>query len=434
MKTRVKKLRVMQGQMVAAATRMPRYSHLLALVLSWIFAKVRAGCLERIVADKLNGIFISELLADNAGGSAIDTDGDGNTNKSDEFIELQNTTGSTISLEGYEIWSEKNGQLHSFDASDTIAAGGTATIVGNYSGTPPAGFFDAGAAEGSNWIPDGEGQKFDTIFLVDTTTGEYIVLSYGNPPRAPTPPPGFPGTTQVGSGESIDSNAPNGRAFARDLNGDLIETTPTPGTPDVPCFLEGTKVYSRSGVVPVEALKPGAELLTKDSGYIPLRGIGRFTPSALTIRRHPSLLPIIFPKGSIGNNRDLFVSGSHRVLIQNAKAELLFGETETLAPARSLVGHRGIRIADQIVAPTYYHLLLDQHEVICAEGSWVESLFLADLGIRAVDQSENWTLARDFDLANCRHIETARLILKRHETLSLLAMGMPSYEAPSIAV
>ncbi|WP_162798306.1 lamin tail domain-containing protein [Sulfitobacter sp. SK011] len=82
------------------------------------------------MADRLNDLIISEVLADNAGGAAIDTDGDGNTNKSDEFIELQNTSGSVLSLDGYEVWSQKNGLLYSFGATDTIAAHGTATIVG----------------------------------------------------------------------------------------------------------------------------------------------------------------------------------------------------------------------------------------------------------------------------------------------------------------
>ena len=67
--------------------------------------------------------------------------------------------------------------------------------------------------------------------MVDTNTGEYIALSYGQPARSPTLPTGFPGTTQLGAGESIDSGAPNGTAFARDLHGDLVETTPTPDTP-----------------------------------------------------------------------------------------------------------------------------------------------------------------------------------------------------------
>lgn len=192
------------------------------------------------MADLLDGIFISEVLADNAGTSATDTDGNGTINKSDEFIELQNASGSTLSLDGFEVWSEKEGLLYSFDATDTIAPGETATIVGDYDGTPPPGYYDANKSEDGNFIPDGEGGNFDTIFLVNTNTGEYIVLSYGDPPLTPTLPTGFPGTTQVGSGESIISGAPNGTSFTRDINGTLIESTPTPGTPDIPCFLGGT--------------------------------------------------------------------------------------------------------------------------------------------------------------------------------------------------
>tara|TARA_R110002074_G_scaffold400693_1_gene596737 strand:+ start:254 stop:655 length:402 start_codon:yes stop_codon:yes gene_type:complete len=131
------------------------------------------------MADRLDGLIISEILADNAGGAAIDTDGDGNTNKSDEFIEIQNTTGSPLSLDGYEIWSEKQGELYRFGPSDTIASGGTATVVGNYDGT-----------------------------------------------------------TRIGAGEQIDSNAPNGTAFARNADGDFEETSPDPGNPGMPCFAQ----------------------------------------------------------------------------------------------------------------------------------------------------------------------------------------------------
>ena len=376
---------------------------------------------ENILADKLNGIIISEVLADNAGGAAIDTDGDGNTNKSDEFIELQNTTNSTLTLDGYEIWSEKNGLLYSFGASDTIASGDTATVVGNYTGTPPTGYYDGGVSEGTNWIPDGEGQKFDSIFLVDTATGEYIVLSYGNPPQSPTLPTGFPGTTQLGAGETIDSNAPNGTAFARDANGTFTETTPTPGTPGVPCFLQGTGVLTEDGAVLVENLRPGMRLLTKDAGYVPLRGVGCFALTDFEMRRHPSLMPVIFPKGSIGNTRDLLVSGSHRMLVEDAIAEMLFGEAEVLASARSFIGHNGICVAPKGKPPIYFHLLFERHEIILVEGSWVESLFLADLGMRALENAESWKFSADFDQSDIEHTQTARLVLKRYEAELLFA-------------
>ena len=80
------------------------------------------------MADFLNGIFISEILADHAGGQAVDVDGDGNTNKADEFIEMGNASGAPISLDGYELWSETNGLLFAFDADDVLNAGGTATV------------------------------------------------------------------------------------------------------------------------------------------------------------------------------------------------------------------------------------------------------------------------------------------------------------------
>lgn len=372
------------------------------------------------MADTLNGIFISEILADNAGGTAIDTDGDGNTNKSDEFIELQNTTGSAQSLDGYEVWSEKNGLLFSFGVTDSIAAGGNATIVGNYTGTPPAGYFDAGISENANWIPDGEGQKFDSIFLVDTATGEYIVLSYGNPPRVPTLPSSFPGTTQLGAGETIDSNAPNGTAFARDSNGVLVETTPTPNTPDIACFLEGTAIFTEEGPVLIEDLMPGMRVLTKDAGYVKLLGLGRFKPSVSEVRQNPSLMPIVFPKRSIGNDRDLSISASHRILIEDPTAELLFGDAEILTSARSFIGYRGIHVASEMGPLTYFHLLFEDHVIISADGAWAESLFLADLGLRVVNQTDSWDFIEEIRLTDIRHAQTARPVLKRFEATLLL--------------
>jgi len=61
------------------------------------------------VADKLsNGLFISELRVDNAGSGAFDTDDDGGGNDSDDFVELQCNTNSSVSLDGIEIRTRKN--------------------------------------------------------------------------------------------------------------------------------------------------------------------------------------------------------------------------------------------------------------------------------------------------------------------------------------
>lgn len=367
--------------------------------------------------DKVEGIFISEILADNAGGAAIDTDGDGRVRKSDEFIELQNNSNTTVSLDGFEIWSEKNGLLYTFGPGDTIAPGDTATVVGNYDGTPPAGFYSAGIAENGNFIPDGENQKFDSIFLVNANTGEYIVLSYGDPPQSPTLPSGFTGTTQLGSGEQADSNAPNGTALKRDATGEFVEGSPTPGVADIPCFVKGTKILTLTGELPVEELLPGQRIITKDFGPQPLRGVGTFAPTRFERRQGHDHAPIVIPDGALGNARDLWISSSHRVVVRTAETELLFGEAEVLIGGRHVPEARHVPLDDVV----YFHLLFDTHQIICAEGCWVESLFLADVGSRSLSHKECWKFQQGFDPTLLSHTETARTVLKRHEASILLS-------------
>lgn len=378
------------------------------------------------MADKLSGIFISEILADNAGGQAVDVDGDGNTNKADEFIELQNTTGSDVSLAGFELWSDQEGQLFSFGAGDIISPGGTATVLGNYSGTPPTGFFDAGLPENGNFLQDGEGNKYDTIYLVDTNTGEFIAFSYGNPPRTPNPPSNFPGTTQIGAGEAIDSSAPNGTAFTRDANGDLIESTPTPGTPDIPCFVSDCLIETDQGPIAAGNITPGMQVLTLDAGFQPVCAIRSAMVSQRDLVMHPELRPIVFPSAT---DPDLIVSPSHRIYLNCDAAQLLFGMSQVLAPANAFTGFAGT-YGDAPEAPvTYVHLLFDKHQIIRANGIWTESLFLGDVVTPSLAKLTGWQVAPNFDLARATHCATARPVLRGFETRLLLAGDGPAHYA-----
>lgn len=372
------------------------------------------------MADKLNGILISEILADNAGGSAFDTDGDGQANKADEYIELQNKSGSTVSLDGYELWSQKEGLLYSFGSGATIAAGGTATVVGEYSGTPPAGYYDAGESNSVNWLPDGEAAKFDSIFLVDTNTGDYIVLSYGDPPQTPTLPSGFPGTTRVGLGESINSNSPNGTAFVRDTNGDFVEGTPDPDSPGVPCFLAGTRIETALGQRPIETLGPGDLILTRDAGIQPILGIRKISVPASRLRRDPALRPIRVPGALFGMTDPVMVSQNHRILVASPMAELLFGEAEVLVPSKHFLGRGAEEIILNGKPAVYYHVLLADHQVILSNGIWTESLFRGDLIAQEASWFKEWAFAQGTTLEAITHVTTARPILKRFEAEVLL--------------
>jgi hypothetical protein len=392
------------------------------------------------MADLLNGILISEVLADNAGGGATDVNLDGTTNKQDEFIEFQNATNADIDLEGYQVWSQEHGLLHTFGTGDTILAGETATVVGTYN-NPPTGFYGANgnnnSAQGNGgFLEDGEGQKNDTLYLVDPD-GNYIRLSYGANLNIPTSlPAGFPtGGSLQGGGESISSGAPNGTSFIRDQDGEFIENPddPNPGDPGVPCFTAGTLITTDQGDIAVEDLTPGMRVLSRDHGYVPLRAARAATIRKTVLRWNPSLCPVSIPAGVLGNTHTLTLSPAHRILVEGADVELVSGAAEALVPVHYFVGQAGIARLPTDRLVTYFHLLFDDHEVICSNGVWTESLFMGDLAHAAVRTVEDWKIAEGFDLASAKHSATARTVLRGFEAKVLIDCGLPCAKAAEVA-
>ncbi|MEO1681152.1 MAG: Hint domain-containing protein [Pseudomonadota bacterium] len=325
------------------------------------------------MADKLNGLIFSEFLLDNPKfDPGIDTDGDGNQNKSDEYIELQNTTGQSVSLDGYELWSDAKGLLHAFGSGDAIAPGQTATIVGEYTGSLPDGYHEAGLSEGDDFLVDGEGGKNDSLYLVNTSTGEYISFSYGDPPQPPSPPAGFPGTTQVGLGEALDTNAPNGIAVIRDASGEWTEGAGTPGTPGVPCFVAGTLIRTPDGDRRVEDLRTGDLVLTRSSGPMPILWMGTQTFGPKTLSARPDLRPIALEPRWTGAPARTLVSPQHGVLVAWSG-----GPEERLARAIQLarLGGGAVRVAEGARSVRYVHFLLPHHEIVYGNGLAMESFY-----------------------------------------------------------
>ena len=86
--------------------------------------------------------------------------------------------------------------------------------------------------------------------------------------------------------------------------------------------------------------------------------------------------PIRISAGALGAGRpvrDLVVSPQHRLLLEGPAVERAFREKQVLAPAKGLVGLSGVRVMKGKRDVTYYHILLDQHCVIKAEGALTES-------------------------------------------------------------
>ena len=142
------------------------------------------------------------------------------------------------------------------------------------------------------------------------------------------------------------------------------------------CVARGTLIGTPDGPVPVETLMPGDMVLTADGRAEELRWIGSRRVSAGELRADPDLRPVLVGRDALGKGlpaRDLLVSPQHRILIYGWRAELFFGETEVLVPAKALINDHDIRTGDWSRGVEYFQLLLDRHEIILTEGAPTES-------------------------------------------------------------
>lgn len=193
----------------------------------------------------------------------------------------------------------------------------------------------------------------------------------------------------VRSGQGDDIVRIGANASANRLDGgpgtDTLNTQ-SPGVPqrnfetvNVVCFVRGTRISTASGDVEIQNLQEGDMVITGDHGPQPIRWIGSSTVCG---QRH--LAPIRIRQGALGNTRDLCVSPQHRMLLRGWHAELHFGTSEVLVPAKHLVNDTSIRrdVRDEV---EYWHILFDSHEIVRAEGIQSESLHPGTMGIGGME-------------------------------------------------
>jgi Hint domain len=159
------------------------------------------------------------------------------------------------------------------------------------------------------------------------------------------------------------------------------------------CFARRTHILSTEGEQRIEELKIGDHVLCMDGQAHPIRWIARRrlwlsgAPSAVD-----SLKLLCIPRSSLGRNvphTDLFVSAGHRILLDNflvAAADL---------PFANRMDHND---SDQLL----FHILLDQHSVIFAEGAPCETLLPNKSTLSAFDNADELTeLGRVLSIKPC---------------------------------
>ena len=140
---------------------------------------------------------------------------------------------------------------------------------------------------------------------------------------------------------------------------------------NVACFAAGTRIASPNGWRKVERLCPGDLVMTADDGPVPVL----FVRSSLHHwgRRPHKNKPIVIGKNRLGQSlplRDLIVSPQHRMLLRDPASG-----AEWLAPSKALTVLPGVRQMKGLRETRYFHVALDRHSVLNAEGIAAESLF-----------------------------------------------------------
>ncbi len=159
---------------------------------------------------------------------------------------------------------------------------------------------------------------------------------------------------------------------------------------DVACFTKGTMIGTPTGEKPVENLKTGDRVLTRDNGIQEVRWAGAREIDWHTLTQNVHVRPVLIRKGALGDGlpvRNMMLSPNHRVLVPAADDHDGYGETEILASARHLIGNPGVQEVEAM-GVTYLHLLFDRHEIILSDGAWSESFQPSDFSLRAVGNAQ----------------------------------------------
>ena len=134
------------------------------------------------------------------------------------------------------------------------------------------------------------------------------------------------------------------------------------------CFTAGTQIAAENGAIVVENLQPGHRVVTLQDGAPVLQEVRWIGRRQLDLRAHPqvkAVAPVRISANAFADgvpHRDLIVSPDHAVLADGG-----------LIPARMLINGMTIRQETGLASVEYFHVELDSHSILLAEGLATES-------------------------------------------------------------
>ena len=146
----------------------------------------------------------------------------------------------------------------------------------------------------------------------------------------------------------------------------------------VVCFLAGTRILTDAGQRPVDDLCIGDRVMTASGVARPIVWIGKGSVAS-TRGQRTAATPVIVRKGALAENvpnADLRITKAHSLYID-----------DVLIPVEFLINHRSIEWDYLAQNVTIYHIELETHDILIANGALAESY--RDDGNRWLFDNEN---------------------------------------------
>jgi len=302
-----------------------------------------------------------------------------------------NSSSGTITVSDHGTLVVQN--LNNNNGNITAATQGLVDLLGNGAGnfTVTAGILEIGGnyngtgtitmQGGTLWLAGQLGNSAyalggdDKIFLDSpqfTTTNSFTGVNAGDLL-------GIKGVTITSasySGTTLTLNTSGGTYTFTNINlapdavpGAVFGTTNFEGNSygyiQLACYCRGTLIQTPDGEVPVEALAIGDEVVTASGEAKPVKWIGQRSYTGWLAAGNPKAMPVHFKPGSLADGvprRDLRVSPEHAIYIDGS-----------LVPAALLANGVSIVKMEGVEEVHYFHIELDAHDVIVAEGALAET-------------------------------------------------------------
>jgi autotransporter passenger strand-loop-strand repeat protein len=266
------------------------------------------------------------------------------------------------------------------DSTETLLAGALAYNV--TVGDPSVQIVSSGAsATGTILTSGGEQDVYGTAVDTNVGNGGVEIIYAGGTATGTTLQPGGTidlaalsfvsgGTATWNASTGVLTVTEGGVTYTQQLTGDyasdVFELTAdgNGGTDVTLCFYAGTSIATPGGEMAVELLQPG-DMVCTANGARPVRWVGR---SEIVTRFASKMrsLPVRITAGALGEGlprRDLLLSPDHAIFIDGL-----------LVQAGALVNGASIRREYDVPEIfSYYHVELESHELLLAEGVVAES-------------------------------------------------------------